>query len=192
VKFLTWRRTWHHHHHQSMYRVPMRRMRNSVPCLKDMVSGVVVERFGALGRIFTHLYSCLFRSESMAQRCHERYATPARAAGRKDETMDPEDSARHIMRMYDQSTEPEAMTEAIAHSIRAHMKPLEKRLAELREMMSDVQYQLEHTKGGYYIYRFDLEAMHRMADALGIEGKVAPAPVLAFYTPEELTRLIQD
>jgi hypothetical protein len=105
--------------------------------------------------------------------------------------MDPEESARHIVRMYDQATEPEEMAEAIAHSIRAHQKPLERRLADLNAIMADIQYQLEVTKGGYYIYRFDLEAMHRIADALGIEPVSSPTPVLASYTPEELTRLIK-
>jgi hypothetical protein len=105
--------------------------------------------------------------------------------------MNPDEMAKHIMRMYDQHDDDKEMTEAIAHAIRQHGKPLEKRLAELREMLTDIQYQLEQTKGGYYIYRFNIEAMHRMADALGIEGKVDTAPTLAFYTPEELTRLIK-
>ena len=94
--------------------------------------------------------------------------------------MNPEEMAKHIMRMYDQHDDEEAMTEAIAHAIRQHGKPLDKRLTELREMMSDIQYQLEQTKGGYYIYRFDLEAMHRMADALGIAAANEQTLIAAF------------
>lgn len=63
-------------------------------------------------------------------------------------------------------------------------------LAALNEILTDPVNQLEQTKGGYYIYRFDLETMHRIADALGIES--APTqPTLSYYTPNELTKLIR-
>jgi hypothetical protein len=106
--------------------------------------------------------------------------------------MNPEEMAKHIMRMYDQADDKEAMTEAIAHAIRQHSKPLVKRLAELREIMSDIQYQFEQTKYGYYLYRFDVEAMHRIADAVGIEPAGEGVPFINCYTPQELGRLIKD
>jgi hypothetical protein len=56
--------------------------------------------------------------------------------------------------------------------------------------LTDPVNQLEQTKGGYYIYRFDLETMHEIADALGIE-KAAPEPFMATYTLDELPRLIR-
>lgn len=104
--------------------------------------------------------------------------------------MDPEESARHIMRMYSQSDEPEEMIEAIAHAIRAHERPLTKRLGELHEILTDPVNQLERTKGGYYIYRFDVETMRRIADAIGIEPS-KPVDMFAYYTPEELTQRIK-
>ena len=64
----------------------------------------------------------------------------------------------------------------------------EERLAILHEILTDPCNQLEQTKGGYYIYRFDLETMRRIAVAIGIE----PAPELfVCYRPEELGRLVR-
>ena len=61
----------------------------------------------------------------------------------------------------------------------------EERLAILHEILTDPCNQLEQTRAGYYIYRFNLETMHRIADAIGIE----PAPELfVCYRPEELGR----
>ncbi len=104
--------------------------------------------------------------------------------------MNPDEMARHIMRFYDQHDDEEAMTDAIAHAIRQHSKPLEKQASELKEILTDPVNQLEVTKGGYYIYRFDLETMHRIADALGVERNENP-PAIASYTPFELTQLIK-
>lgn len=63
-------------------------------------------------------------------------------------------------------------------------------LDTLKEILTDPVNQLEQTKGGYYIYRFDLETMHRIADAIGVP-KSEPADVFACYTPSELGQLIQ-
>ena len=65
---------------------------------------------------------------------------------------------------------------------------LAERLDTLHTILSDPVNQLEQTKTGYYIYRFNLEAMHRIADALGIERL---DPVMTCYTLAELTQLIQ-
>jgi hypothetical protein len=67
----------------------------------------------------------------------------------------------------------------------------EERLAVLHEILTDPVNQLEQTKGGYYIYRFNLETMHRIADAIGLP-RTEPVPMMACYLPEELGRLIRD
>lgn len=67
---------------------------------------------------------------------------------------------------------------------------LQRRLDILKEILTDPVNQLEQTKGGYYIYRFDLETMHRIADAIGI-GQAPSVPFMATYTLEELVHLIK-
>jgi hypothetical protein len=42
----------------------------------------------------------------------------------------------------------------------------EERLAVLREILTDITNQVEVTRLGYYIYRFDLETMQQIAAAL--------------------------
>lgn len=41
--------------------------------------------------------------------------------------------------------------------------------ADLRNIMTDPVYQLEVTKGGYCIYRFDLDTMVLLANLLDVE-----------------------
>lgn len=72
--------------------------------------------------------------------------------------------------------------------LRVKVAQLEVRLSALKEILTDPVNQLEQTKGGYYIYRFDLETMHRIADAIGLPKA---GEVLASYTPQELTKLIR-
>lgn len=94
----------------------------------------------------------------------------------------------HILKNY----EPNELEEVLVSHIQGLMDAHEERAAALRSILTDPVNQLEVTKGGYYIYRFDLETMHRIADALVVEIKPNnhPLSVLASYTPEELTRLI--
>lgn len=99
--------------------------------------------------------------------------------------MDLHEIIRHILRMY----EPKELKEALTEAIERHIAPDQERLASLRSILTDPVNQLEVTKGGYYIYRFDLETMHRIADAVGIP-KAEEAPTLHSYTPDELARLI--
>lgn len=72
---------------------------------------------------------------------------------------------------------------------RAEKQELTTRLNTLREILTDPQNQLERTAIGY-IYRLDLETMHRVADALGFV-RVMPQPALAFCILEELPLLIR-
>lgn len=67
---------------------------------------------------------------------------------------------------------------------------LDQALETLCEILTDPVNQLEQTPGGYYIYRFDLETMHRIADALGVP-KAGTIDLMPCYTPEELGRLIK-
>lgn len=67
---------------------------------------------------------------------------------------------------------------------------LKVRLEVLKEILTDPVNQLEQTKGGHYIYRFDLETMRRIADAIGIL-RGDPVDMLNCYTLEELPRLIK-
>lgn len=64
------------------------------------------------------------------------------------------------------------------------------RLETLKTILTDPVNQLEVTKGGYYIYRFDLETMHRIADAIGIP-RGDPVDVFNCYTLAELPGLIK-
>lgn len=66
-------------------------------------------------------------------------------------------------------------------------------LAVLREILTDIVNQLEVTPRGYYIYRFDLKTMHRIADAIGIAPSdgIVVGPVLAAYQIDELGNLIR-
>jgi len=66
----------------------------------------------------------------------------------------------------------------------------EERLAVLDDILTDPVNQLEVTKGGYFIYRFDLETMHRIADALGVPS-AQPIPFANCYTLQELTQFIK-
>lgn len=63
----------------------------------------------------------------------------------------------------------------------------EAEIAVLKEILTDPMNQLEQTSG-HYTYRFDLETMHRIADAIGLPKA---GDVLASYTPQELTKLIR-
>jgi len=64
---------------------------------------------------------------------------------------------------------------------RAERLALAGRLEALRAILTDPVNQLEQTKAGYYIYRFDHETMHEIADAIGLV-RVAEQ-TLAFLAP---------
>lgn len=64
------------------------------------------------------------------------------------------------------------------------------RLAALHAILTDPVNQLEQTKAGYYIYRFNLETMHQIADAIGLP-KAEPEPFMVFYALSELPHLIR-
>jgi hypothetical protein len=80
------------------------------------------------------------------------------------------------------------MLEAACNEERDRADALSERMDALRAILIDPANQLEQTKIGYYIYRFDPETMHAIADALGFV-KVVPPSTLAFSAVEELPQL---
>lgn len=62
-------------------------------------------------------------------------------------------------------------------------------LETLKAILTDPANQVE-VSGGYYIYRFDLEMMRRIADAIGIP-RGEPVEAVNCYTLAELPGLIR-
>lgn len=67
---------------------------------------------------------------------------------------------------------------------------LQIRLETLKAILTNPVNQIEVSADGHYIYSFDLETMHRIADAIGIP-RGDPVETFNCYTLEELPGLIK-